>query len=398
MSRNLEDDDNYDRNQQYENERIKPVGARLNAVDLRAELMNLVGRQRLDPGHRVIGRESKIQQSLFHNSRFERLLNFCEIPFPDCVSGLRGNEHGPAMGRESQNKNRYDQVTRYHFKKWFLLHSYLLSNTATISESVSPVAAMIVSQGLISNQPGTLSGVDNPCPHFYTDGQTISALKRGTMDTSNRCLIAAGVLVAIILLSFRPATAAESVVHEWYNVKTPPPPELKSVTVDPRMTALLVLDFNKQTCSSERRPRCIESIPAVRKLLSAARSSGVPVIYSLSAGAAPADIAKELSPDSKDPIVTSGPDKFLGTDLEKILREKKIETVIVTGTAAHGAVLYTASAAALRGMKVIVPVDAISAETLYPEQYTVWHLVNAPRISAQVILSTINQITISAPK
>jgi nicotinamidase-related amidase len=51
--------------------------------------------------------------------------------------------------------------------------------------------------------------------------------------------------------------------------------------------------------------------------------------------------------------------------------------VIVTGTAAHGAVLNTAAAAALLGFKVVLPVDAVSADP-YAEQYTAWHLANAP--------------------
>jgi nicotinamidase-related amidase len=116
------------------------------------------------------------------------------------------------------------------------------------------------------------------------------------------------------------------------------------------------------------------------------------VIYSLSAGASVADIAKELAPLSGEPAVTSGPDKFLGTDLEKILKDKGVKTVIVTGTAAHGAVLYTASGAALRGIKVIVPVDGMSAENTYAEQYVAWHLLNAPRISNQVTLTSIELI------
>ena len=57
-------------------------------------------------------------------------------------------------------------------------------------------------------------------------------------------------------------------------------------------------------------------------------------------------------------------DKFLGTDLEKILKDKGIATVIIVGTAAHGAVLYTGSGAAMRGMNVIVPVDGMSSVDL----------------------------------
>jgi len=194
------------------------------------------------------------------------------------------------------------------------------------------------------------------------------------------------VLILFMLLLAAPA-ASQTVIDEWASVQAPAAPAVKQITVDPRTTALLLLDFNKQTCNAERRPRCIASAPKVKKLLDGARAKGVTVIYSLSPGAAPADIAADLAPAAGDPVVTSGPDKFLGTDLEKVLKERNIQTVIVAGTAAHGAVLATASGAALRGMKVVLPVDGLSAETLYPEQYTVWHLMNAPRIGAQVTIT-----------
>lgn len=199
--------------------------------------------------------------------------------------------------------------------------------------------------------------------------------------------------ILLLILFGQSTLSAQSIVDEWQAVKTPPPPELKEVKLDPGSTALLLLDFNRQTCSEKTRPRCIGSIPAVAKLLKKVRDNGGTVIYSLSAGATVADIAKELRPAGNEPAVTSGPDKFLGTDLEKIIREKKIKTVIVAGTAAHGAVLYTASGAALRGIQVVVPVDGISAETLYPEQYTVWHLKNAPRVSAQVTITKTTSIS-----
>lgn len=194
-------------------------------------------------------------------------------------------------------------------------------------------------------------------------------------------------LSLFILGGLQTGVSAQTVIDAWDTVKAPPAPELKPVTADPKTTALLLLDFNKQTCNAERRPRCIATIPGVKKLLAEARAKGVAVIYSLSAGAAVTDIARELAAMPGDPVVTSGPDKFLGTDLEKLLRERNITTVIVAGTAAHGAVLYTASGAALRGLRVIVPADGISAETLYPEQYVLWNLANAPRISLQMTLS-----------
>src|SRR6185437_5656433 len=104
------------------------------------------------------------------------------------------------------------------------------------------------------------------------------------------------------------------------------------------------------------------------------------------------DIAQDLAPRAGEPVVSSGADKFRGTDLEKLLKDKGVTAVIVVGTAAHGAVIYTASAAAMRGMKVIVPVDGVSADIPYAEQYTAWHLANAPSVSAAVTLTTIGDI------
>ena len=193
-------------------------------------------------------------------------------------------------------------------------------------------------------------------------------------------------LVLFALLHAVPA-AGETVIDGWASVQAPAAPAVKPMAADPRTTALLLLDFNKQTCNAERRPRCIGSIPNVKKLLGAARVKGVAVLYSLSPGATAADIAPDLAPLPGDPVVASGPDKFLGTDLERLLKERGIQSVIVAGTAAHGAVLHTASGAALRGLKVIVPADGISAETMYPEQYTLWHLLNAPRIGPQVTVT-----------
>jgi hypothetical protein len=41
---------------------------------------------------------------------------------------------------------------------------------------------------------------------------------------------------------------------------------------------------------------------------------------------------------------------------------------------------------------VIVPVDAMSADELFPELYTAWHLANAARISNQVTLTKLDMI------
>ena len=111
------------------------------------------------------------------------------------------------------------------------------------------------------------------------------------------------------------------------------------------------------------------------------------------AGSTPADILKELTPAAGEPVLPPlGPDKFIASDLDKMLKERGIKTVIAIGTQAHTSVLHTGAAAALRGYKVIVPVDGMSADDVFPELYTAWHLATAARISPQVTLTRFNLI------
>ena len=198
------------------------------------------------------------------------------------------------------------------------------------------------------------------------------------------------VLALLACATIVPAAKAATIIDEWASIKAPPPPAVKPVTVDRGTTALLMLDFNGQTCNMQRRPRCVASIPHVKKVLDEARAAHVPVVYSLGGGGKPSDLPSTIAPIADEPIVSSGVDKFANTDLEKILKDKGIKTVIIVGAAAHGAVLYTASTAATRGFKVIVPVDGISADIAYAEQYTAWHLANAPRIGDAVTLTTLD--------
>ena len=181
------------------------------------------------------------------------------------------------------------------------------------------------------------------------------------------------------------ATAsAQTIVDDWAAVKASPAPELKAVTIDPKTTALLMLDFVAPNCT--QRPRCMASVPAVKKLLEEARAKGMMIVFATGPTGKRADTLPELAPLDSEPVVSTGVDKFINTDLEKLLKEKGVQTVIAIGTAAHGAVLYTASGASLRGMKVIIPVDGMSDST-YSEQYTAWHLSNAPLVSRNVTLT-----------
>jgi nicotinamidase-related amidase len=207
--------------------------------------------------------------------------------------------------------------------------------------------------------------------------------------------LAVGVAAIVGLLSTVSAGAhAQTVIEEWSTAKLPAPPALKPATIVPNKTALLVMDFTKQTCTNERRPRCARSVAKVLNLVTQARGKGAFIVYSVAVpGSVPSDILPELTPAAGEPVLPPlGPDKFIASDLEKTLKDKGIKTVVAMGTQAQTSVLHTAGAAALRGFKVIVPVDGMSADDVFPELYTAWHLATAARISPQVTLTKFDLI------
>ncbi|WP_027624598.1 isochorismatase family protein [Clostridium lundense] len=189
--------------------------------------------------------------------------------------------------------------------------------------------------------------------------------------------------------SIRAELTNQTIIDEWNTVSVPPAPELKSVTVDPKTSALLILDMETSICKSYR---CIASIPNIYNLLTKSRKNGMLVVYSLIPTGNPSDVFKQLAPLPSDPIVKSSVDKFYKTNLEEILQKKGIKTVIITGYAANGAVLHTATSAAFRGYNVIVPVDCMSANIPYAEQYTAWHMLNSPGTRNRAVLTKVNLI------
>ena len=193
-------------------------------------------------------------------------------------------------------------------------------------------------------------------------------------QTLFRCAAAVAGTLAVALLTASPSVAAD-IIAEWATVKAPPVPELKPVTLDGKTTALLILDMMKTNCP--KRPRCSTTVPNVKKLHDAARAAGAMVFYSLVGGdnPTPADIVDPgIAPRDGEWVFQRGPDKYLGSGLDERLKARGIKTVIVCGTSAQGVVIGTGSGSAQRGYKVIVPVDCMSSDDPYMEQYAAWHM------------------------
>ena len=67
------------------------------------------------------------------------------------------------------------------------------------------------------------------------------------------------------------------------------------LTIEPKETALLAMDFTVQTCTPQRRLRCANSVPKVATLIAEARAKGVFVVYSVALpGSTAADILSQV--------------------------------------------------------------------------------------------------------
>lgn len=170
------------------------------------------------------------------------------------------------------------------------------------------------------------------------------------------------VALAMVLTVFPLAALAQV---ELPRIPDPVPVELPAAT-----TAFLVLDIVDPNCL--RRPACVESLPAMANLLERARQAKVLVVYTGN----PANILPEVAPREGDPIpATMGGDKFYNSDLDQILKDAGITTLLLVGTTVVNAVVNTSFAATRRGYTVVVAEDGISADNDFQVFYARYHLL-----------------------
>jgi nicotinamidase-related amidase len=154
------------------------------------------------------------------------------------------------------------------------------------------------------------------------------------------------------------------------------------VELDPATTALVVVDMQNDFVKDGgalQVPTAAATIPAIRRLLALARSSGMRVVFSQDTHGADDpefsiwpeharegswgwEIVEELAPREDELVLRKVRyDAFYGTPLEHLLRLWGTRTLVLCGTVANICVHYTAASAALRWFEVVVPRDAVSA-------------------------------------
>src|SRR4029453_6357593 len=146
--------------------------------------------------------------------------------------------------------------------------------------------------------------------------------REGPMKHFARVLACAAAAAAAAVAAL-PAAAGD-IVADWATVKTPPAPELKPVTVDPKTTALLLLDFMKGNCG--QRPRCLASVPNVKKILDAARAHSMFVAYNLTGQNPKIEdmVDPSLAPRAGEHLIKNGcgAKKWYNSDLDQALKDK----------------------------------------------------------------------------
>jgi nicotinamidase/pyrazinamidase len=135
-------------------------------------------------------------------------------------------------------------------------------------------------------------------------------------------------------------------------------------------------------------PRARGIVPALAKRLDAARAAGVPIVYVLDRheegdpeldewgahaveGSEGAEVWPALAPKEGDRVVTkpsySG---FHGSDLEQVLEELAVDTVVLTGCATEVQLMSTATDALQRGFAVELPADSQAGNSEAGEHFT----------------------------
>jgi nicotinamidase-related amidase len=163
---------------------------------------------------------------------------------------------------------------------------------------------------------------------------------------------------------------------------------LPEVKLDPRMTALVVVDMQVDFVSPKGKlcvPEARKTLPKILHLIYKARRAKCPIFFTQDwhrsddpefsiwplhavAETPGARVSWQLKPSPTDYFIRKITyDAFFGTDLDMVLRQKGIRNLVITGTVANICVLHTAGSACLRGYDIIVPEDVISSLTPFDQ-------------------------------
>lgn len=166
--------------------------------------------------------------------------------------------------------------------------------------------------------------------------------------------------------------------------------------------AVLVVDMINDHLTPGRPlevPRARTIVPAVARRLDDARAEGTPVVYVLDRhepgdpeldewsthaveGTEGAGVWPDLAPRPGDHVVTKPTySSFTGSQLEQLLDDLRVDTLVLTGCATEVQLLFTATDALQRGFAVELPADSQAGQSEPAEQFAMGLVAALPPYS-----------------
>ena len=159
-------------------------------------------------------------------------------------------------------------------------------------------------------------------------------------------------------------------------LQMPATPDPARVTLDPKTTALIVLDYVEDICNTQVNCKT-KMLPAVTPFMQRVRKAGLTVAYGTRAPNKDKWL-KEVAPMPGDiRVINTAQDRFYGTDLDRQLKAKGIKTLIMVGWKISGSITYTSVGAMAHDYTVVIPVDTTSAGSDYETTIGFYNVLNS---------------------
>ena len=170
--------------------------------------------------------------------------------------------------------------------------------------------------------------------------------------------------------------AREAGSGKMITLQMPATPDPAPVKLDPKTTALVVLDYVEDICNNQASCKN-KMLPAVTPFMQKVRQAGLTVAY----GTRAQNMTKwlpQVAPKAGDiKVINTAQDRFYGTDLDKELKAKGIKTLILAGWKISGSLQYTSVGAMAHDYTVVIPVDTTSAGSEYETTIGFYNVLNS---------------------
>jgi nicotinamidase-related amidase len=189
-----------------------------------------------------------------------------------------------------------------------------------------------------------------------------------------RTVLMSGLALALCAgASEAPAAQAPA---KMITLQMPATPDPARVTLDPKTTALIVLDYVEDICNNQVSCKT-KMLPAMTPFMERVRKAGLTVAYGTRAQNQTKWL-KEVAPVPGDIRITNtAQDRFYNTDLDKELKAKGIKTLIMVGWKISGSVTYTSVGAMAHDYTVVIPMDTTSAGSDYETTIGFYNVLNS---------------------